>query len=643
MKISFRQRPAVRLTAVLLCVFLLAGLLPASAEEAPAADRTYEITEGTFRIYSLDPEQSPDDVLTLYFADGAEDFPFVDLRDWCGFMTEVFSEDLRYSGYQLTATVDEASGIVMLRRENGSSMTCIFPDREIVFDDYNAYRKDNTGLYINMAWVEKSDPEQVNVLGVTGSRERLGKSLSLELGAYGIPMIAQDGKYLLPLQTLSYLHLSIINAAVFFNRKELILCGAGQIRNPDREMVSALYSKGLLTDELWKEAKGKTASYPERVAYVLEEISQDEEGKNFIEAQKEQTRGSLSELYYSGPRGKRSEALAAYGYGELCMELDNEYGLQDAHNIKGFAEYFEQTGLTERLFDPDASVADSAIGEMTDFWMDDGHSAYLSNSYLADYAGDSWNSGYDQQRMEKLGQAVSEIRGKYENAAEPYYETGDTAYITFDEFTLDPSVHAFSAYYELYEQDRLPDDSFSLILWAHRKITRENSPIRNVVLDLSCNEGGATCAGVFALCWFLGEAQLSVTNPLTGAESTVSFKADINMDHRYDEKDSLSHLNLYCLISPNSFSCANLVPWAFTAAGRVTLLGKTSGGGSCVVRQLTTSWGSSYSVSGSERISFVKNGAYYDVDQGVEPDVFIRDYNSFYDREALTEIIHSLR
>ena len=36
-------------------------------------------------------------------------------------------------------------------------------------------------------------------------------------------------------------------------------------------------------------------------------------------------------------------------------------------------------------------------------------------------------------------------------------------------------------------------------------------------------------------------------------------------------------------------------------------------------------------------------GAYYDVDRGVDPDYFIRDYNNFYDREALIKIINDLR
>lgn len=37
-----------------------------------------------------------------------------------------------------------------------------------------------------------------------------------------------------------------------------------------------------------------------------------------------------------------------------------------------------------------------------------------------------------------------------------------------------------------------------------------------------------------------------------------------------------------------------------------------------------------------------KNGSFYDVDQGVEPDYFINDYANFYNREALTEFINGL-
>ena len=57
---------------------------------------------------------------------------------------------------------------------------------------------------------------------------------------------------------------------------------------------------------------------------------------------------------------------------------------------------------------------------------------------------------------------------------------------------------------------------------------------------------------------------------------------------------------------------------------------------------MTTMWGTSYRTSGPKRISFVKNGAYYDVDRGVEPDYIIRSYQHFFDRQALTDYINQL-
>ena len=61
-----------------------------------------------------------------------------------------------------------------------------------------------------------------------------------------------------------------------------------------------------------------------------------------------------------------------------------------------------------------------------------------------------------------------------------------------------------------------------------------------------------------------------------------------------------------------------------------------------MVGNMTTAWGSSFNISSYNRLSFVKNGAYYDVDKGVEPDHVLDSYDYFYDRESLAEYIHNL-
>ena len=45
----------------------------------------------------------------------------------------------------------------------------------------------------------------------------------------------------------------------------------------------------------------------------------------------------VGELYYSAEPTERSEALADYGYRELCLALDVLYGLKDIHEITSFS------------------------------------------------------------------------------------------------------------------------------------------------------------------------------------------------------------------------------------------------------------------------------------------------------------------
>ena len=143
-------------------------------------------------------------------------------------------------------------------------------------------------------------------------------------------------------------------------------------------------------------------------------------------------------------------------------------------------------------------------------------------------------------------------------------------------------------------------------------------------------------------CWLLGDAPFSIKDMATGAMSTAVYRADINLDHEFDEKDTVADKNLYCLISPVSFSCGNLVPAALKSSQKVTLIGRTSGGGSCSVQPMTTAYGTVFQISSALRMSFLKNGSFYDIDQGVEPDYYIDNIANFYDRAALTRYINSL-
>jgi C-terminal processing protease CtpA/Prc len=219
-----------------------------------------------------------------------------------------------------------------------------------------------------------------------------------------------------------------------------------------------------------------------------------------------------------------------------------------------------------------------------------------------------------------------------------YEEVGNTAYVTFDDFTLSPE--RFGGYNESSAE---PIDTVGLIIYAHSMITRENSPIENVVLDLSCNGGGAVDAAIYVVGWMLGYCDFHLTNPITNSFSTTSYAVDVNLDGEFNEKDTIADKNLYCLISSVSFSCGNLVPSLLKQSGMVTLLGDTSGGGACAVQFGSLADGSVFTISSSKRLSVVDNGAYYAVDRGVEPHIHLSKFESYFDRTGLTEYLNSLK
>ena len=135
-----------------------------------------------------------------------------------------------------------------------------------------------------------------------------------------------------------------------------------------------------------------------------------------------------------------------------------------------------------------------------------------------------------------------------------------------------------------------------------------------------------------------------VEKPGTGASAVSTYMFDTNLNHLQDvDNDSISKgYRLFCLISPLSFSCGNLVPALFSASGRVTLVGRPSGGGACAVYPISTADGFFLSISGNSRLSTMKNGILYSVDQGVMPDIAVTEISHLYDRAYLTEYLNTL-
>ena len=359
----------------------------------------------------------------------------------------------------------------------------------------------------------------------------------------------------------------------------------------------------------------------------------------------------LDTMYETEPRDM-SPTFAAFNFSELCFNLDHFYGLRTEHGVERFSELLVQNyDLFQAMTSGNPTTFDAALSKLVTGYLDDGHSGYLQSSW---YSGDQKGAAI-LQMMADLGMSAMRrlsIQGRLQKtctAARPdgipgYEEIGDTAFVTFNSFSMDRSET--EEYYNLENPDD-PQDTIELILYAHRQITREGSPVKNIVIDLSLNGGGNATAAVFVTAWFAGRAVIDLRDPLTGAQSIVNYMADANLNGIFtnDPGDTVTggEYGLYCLISPYSFSCGNLLPGCFKESGIVTLIGQKSSGGSCVVRPCTTASGAVFQISGSKQLTTVINVSFYNIDQGIEPDIRLTKFESFYDREGLVELIHGTR
>ena len=344
----------------------------------------------------------------------------------------------------------------------------------------------------------------------------------------------------------------------------------------------------------------------------------------------------IKEKYYlADPPSERSEELISFTYHELCLVLDYFYGLKDSHDIDDFEMMFLKANILQDLLSPDPQVAGQALADLTLKYLDDRHSLYNARSYLMK-SEPKLNLGSALNQSLFDYQLFKETRSKYyPNGVPGYEEIGNTAYITMDGFNMENYDH----YKEDYKDH--PNDTIALMTYAASQIKRQGSPVKNIVLDLSFNGGGQSASAAFVIGSLLGNGSISVTNTLSGALVVQNYKVDLNLDRKFDEEDNLLDYNLFCLTSATSFSCGNLVPSVLKNSHRVTTLGQTSGGGSCVVYYFTTADGCPLRISGPNRLAYTKNGSFYDIDQGVEPDYVLANPKLFYDRQYLTQYINN--
>ena len=471
------------------------------------------ITQEVFPCY-LDSLENEID-LPVYFVNGVTDLPYINLSDWADIMTTVsyFYGDEDYELY-----LETDGHVALLTRDNEYWMLADFQEGTIAFEDYDAFvhSSGDTNLIDSVSTDLKTE-EGTDILvkrNDKGSYDRYGKEVTLNLKDYNIPVYwsQEDELYLVPLQTLGDFLLSMpFHLNTFFNEEAVYLTSIGSML----------------------------------------------EGEDVTE---------LGMSFYSAPYGEMSEELAWYSYCELCLMLDHLYGLKEQHGIDSFDEMFTEIGYKSDLMSTDPQIADGALNDFIEYYLDDLHSGFLQVSYRTGEMQSLDGQGLSSRQSDMDMETFLQARDDADYEIQAYEEVGNTAYITFDSFDYlrdaDEYYDGESEVPELPSDE--PMDTIALILYAHEQITRQDSPIENVVIDLSNNGGGAVDAACVTAAWFLGNAGFSIKSTFTEALSTGIYQVDVNLDNEYDERDTVRDKNLFCLISPVSFSCGNLVPSIFS-------------------------------------------------------------------------------
>lgn len=536
-----------------------------------------------------------------YFKEGAEDIPYVNIEELCN--------------YYFTVEYPEKYKVLITSNNNNYTSTVLIDltKRKIYFSNYDHYMSQFYGGSSKKTFFDLANVKENDFIKIEKSFNSWGAPIEVNFSGF----------------------------------EDFVLCA--EIDGELNYYVSLNTFGNLFTNNQYV-YNGKEV-YSVNIVNYLNEFDNAKEFYRFDE-------GTGKKM--------RSSALTNFTYNELCINLDLNYGLKELHGNKFdcFDSYFEYVGLKSKLLNPDPEIFCKAIWDLCEAYFSDNHSNFKFASYYC---------GYDiakkfAERVETgdenllTGNSISKKMELYYTARQNAYDEnipglefssdGKTAIVRFDEYTTYGASDLNAIINEKTTEDICnsikenytaiqKDIKTEYYLYCVNKMIKKNPEVENVILDMSNNGGGACRTAVATLAWMLGEVQINTTNSITGAKFSSVYVCDINADGKFDENDTIKDKKLFCLISPASFSCGNMVPAMLKSSDRVVLLGETSGGGSAVVYETMAADSTIFQISSRYVMSENKNGSNYDIDKGIEPHVRLQP-ETLYNKEKICSIVANM-
>ena len=533
---------------------------------------------------NLDPERALS--LPTYFFAEAEEIPYVRLD-------ELINNVLTPFLFEGEAPF-EVKGGVMTNVFNKTSLNFDVETNEIACDDIDLFYMTMEGSNFHGDDLAASQDGTAKLLKDKCSRTK-GKPVDYKLDKYSQKLLRNSGALYLPFDLASIFFLAKFGQTISFNGADYYLAGGLNLA-----MYADLKSQAL---------------------------------------------NGYGSAYYGGPYASvtsRSETFAKHFYGIFLFCFENFYGKLDSLSFKNIDSELESRGYKAKMLSSDPKVANAAMGETVNaLFNDGGHTGFYGSGVMSgpcvleDVTLIQESFQFDERvkksladsktLAEKRGSEAGKMASPYATKASDYLKTsGKTAVISFDSFSL-------TAEGKLPTKETIEGDfasTFGILYHCFREIEK-NASIKNVILDVSLNGGGAAVA-LGESFGFLTDEDISFTtkNPITGAISTEVVQYDTDLDGDFSDKDSYAgKYNFFILTSSYSFSCGNALPTLAKENNWAKIIGQRSGGGDCVVGYGSSLEGTCWRMSSTD--SIIRNDG-SSVDDGAAVDYEI-DLANFYD------------
>lgn len=495
----------------------------------------------------------------------------------------------------------------------------------IVNTDKDTFDSDDYEAFTNMMGMVQPGMPNVNLDGLPLVRWKSMEAtpqnvhLTLDYGKYGIDIRVDDDNIYFPFATIADLYTDIYMHVAAYNGQVVMVApkGGNELGDGYPEFFIAPILKDTRAEDM------VTFAY-NNLCFTLTNLF-GYPGRTLLEKKGLKEKGLDQALRDYGQAGEmtRKLLLSKDMYEYIAGTNTLACLLNDGGHTHANVDYISKMDTLSAFYKKKQSVVKAKLEEFY--------------GYCPEYAGPK---KYDDD-YPIIQRKLNDIREAKIGKDIRYYKKGNTAYCLFGAFHCDFDV--WNKYYKGETSKPTikdyPNDWLVILLDALERAEKDPE-VKNFVLDLSTNGGGSEDLVIVVSSLLCDKAVALCENTLLGQRQKIYYEVDRNQDGKFDEKDAevKYNLNFALLVSPCSFSCANMLPALMKDYG-IPLIGQQTGGGSCCVLFNPSADGFGYRYSTHRCRLYNHKGE--NIDPGVEPDLKLESYEEYFDFQKISQFIEN--